>query len=61
MNKCRYICIYQRKLQINYFYGYLNILVFVVPPFIVINVLRGFQNTSLHSSTVQSMFCLACQ
>ena len=56
MNKYRYICTYQRKLQIDNIYGYLNISVFVVPPFIVINVLREFPK-SHHYTAAQYTAC----
>lgn len=62
MNKCRYICIYQRRLQIDNFCGYLNILVFVVPPFMVVNMLREFPNkciTTQHHGTQHVLYCMS--
>jgi len=60
MNKCRYICIYQKKLQIENFYGYLNLLVFVVRPFIVINVLREFPNKHVATQQHSTQHVLSC-
>ena len=60
MNKCRYTCIYQRKLQLDKFHGYLNILVFVVPPFIVANVLRDFPNKQITTQQHSTQHVLSC-
>lgn len=54
------LAVYQRKLQLDKFNGYLNILMFVLPPCVVVNVLREFPNEHITTQQHSTQHVLSC-